>query len=128
MTAQFLRYAFVGLAGTVLHLALMALAVEGAGWDPLAGAGLGFLGALTLSYGLNKRWTFASKRRHAASAWRYVAVSVLGLGVNSLLLGALVHGLGFWYFGAQLAVIFVVPLMNFALNRYWTFNDQEPPR
>lgn len=121
MKSQFLRYALVGLFGTVIHFSLMVLAAEHWGWDPLVAATLGFLAAFIASYLINKRWTFASGLSHATSAWRYGAVSLLGLGVNSALLALLVYGFSFWYVSAQLAVIMVVPIMNFGLNRYWTF-------
>jgi len=122
-SGSFLRYGVVGGLGTLLHLGLLALAVERWAWSPLAATSLGFCAALAVSYGLNRRWTFESQRAHAQGAWRYAAVSVLGLGVNAGLMTLLVQWLGFWYFGAQLAVIFVVPLLNYVLNRYWTFSE-----
>lgn len=123
---QAMRYAVVGALGAGVHLALMALGVERLGLAPLWAAALGFGGAVVVSYGLNHRWTFASERAHGESFWRFVVVSVLGLAVNTGLLYVLVHRLGWWYFGAQLALIGVLPALNFLLNRHWTF--AEPAR
>lgn len=124
MLRQALRYAVVGVLGAGVHLALMAAGVEWAKLPPLWAAGLGFSGAVAVSYGLNHRWTFASGRAHRESFWRFVAVSVLGLCVNTALLHGLVDGLGWWYFSAQLALIGVLPALNFVLNRHWTFAER----
>ena len=44
--------------------------------------------------------------------------------VTSALLYVLVHRLGWWYLGAQLALIGMLPALNFLLNRHWTFAER----
>jgi putative flippase GtrA len=121
LTRQIVRYLMVGGLGTVTHLAILAFCVEVLGWSAIAGTIAGFLGALSVSYWLNHRWVFESNSPHANSLWRYVVVSLSGLVLNSGMMSALVHYLHWWYFTAQLSVIFIVPITNFILNRYWTF-------
>lgn len=53
--------------------------------------------------------------------YKYVIVSLSGLGINLLIMFLLVNLLGVWYIWAQVIVIIVVPISNFTLNRYWAF-------
>jgi putative flippase GtrA len=116
-----IRYVVVGGLGTATHLALLAFSVERLELPPLLGAGIGFLGALGVSFWLNHHWTFRSQRPQWQSLWRYVSVCVGGLLLNTAMMFGLVNGLGWGYFQAQLSVILVVPAINFLLHRHWAF-------
>ncbi|NLY57964.1 MAG: GtrA family protein [Gammaproteobacteria bacterium] len=118
---QFVRYLIVGAAGTLTHLLIMAAAVELASLSVTWGTVLGYLGALSLSFAFNYRWTFASSRAPLATFCRYTAVSLSGLLLNVLMVNGLVGLLGIWYLTAQLSVIWVVPVTNYLLSRYWAF-------
>ncbi|BBU27666.1 hypothetical protein BTHE68_14000 [Burkholderia sp. THE68] len=122
ITRQFIRYLVAGGLGTLAHLAILACCVEWFGWRPAAGAAAGFSAALLISFALNYRWTFQSQRSHLAGLWRYVIVSLGGLGLNTAMVYSLVEYLHCNYFNAQLYVIAVVPVCNFIVNRYWTFD------
>lgn len=121
LARQFTRYLVVGGLGTGTHLAILALCVELLRQSAIIGAIAGFIGALSVSYVLNHQWAFESQRAHVSSLWRYVVVSLGGLALNTGMMMALVHYLHWWYFTAQLSVIMIVPVINFLLNRYWTF-------
>lgn len=121
LARQFTRYLAVGGLGTATHLAILAIAVELFKQSPIVGAIAGFIGALSISYILNHQWAFESQRAHTNSLWRYVVVSLGGLALNTGMMMTLVHYFHWWYFTAQLSVIMIVPISNFLLNRYWTF-------
>lgn len=118
---QFARYLVVGGTGTLLHLAVMVATVELLGWAVTWGAVLGFLSALLVSFVANYRWTFASTRSPVGALGRYTLVCVSGLLLNLLMMHSLVALLDIWYLTAQIAVIWVVPVINYLLNRYWSF-------
>lgn len=122
MWSQFVRYILVGGLGTLVHLGILAACVEWFGWSPAAGAVAGFLAALLISYVLNRDWTFKSRRPNSAALWRYVLVSLSGLALNTAMMMGLVKYAHCNYFYAQLYVIAAVPVYNFLVNRYWTFN------
>ncbi|SAK95426.1 GtrA-like protein [Caballeronia fortuita] len=119
---QFVRYIVVGGIGTLAHLGVLSACVEWFGWPPAAGAVAGFSVALLISYVLNRGWTFQSQRSRLAAFWRYTAVSLGGLALNTGMMMGLIRYAHCDYFRAQLYVIAVVPVCNFLLNRYWTFN------
>ena len=49
-------------------------------------------------------------------------VSGIGFIGNFLLMFLMLNILGLWYMFAQILTALVIPLMNFLLNKYWTFS------
>lgn len=121
-----LRYAVVGALGTAIHFGVLVALVELTAVDSVLASAVGFLVTLIASYVLNHRWTFESRTPHGAAFRRYAAVSLLGLGLNSLIMYLAVHVFGLWYVVAQALVVTVVPAVNYLLNRSWTFGAGPP--
>jgi putative flippase GtrA len=123
------RFMLVGVSGTLLDLGLLLL---------LKQFGLATLFANTLSYSAgvlnnfswNRLWTFRDAR---PGKWRqqlaqFAAVSLVGMGINTLLvlwLEAPLEGLaGHPGWGILLAKLFatgIVLFWNYFANRQWTF-------
>jgi putative flippase GtrA len=79
---------------------------------------------LLISYGMNRIWTFGYGGSYWASLIRYCIVSLIGLGLNILIMKLSTDVLGLWYgWGAFLAVG-AVALNNFLLNNAWTFTHK----
>lgn len=119
---QGIRFGLVGLIATGTHMGVLVLCVEWLGWAPLPSSILGFIAAVLDSYFLNYYWTFKTCHGHSRTFLRYLAVTLIGLALNTAIMSALLNLLHWWYLWAQLAVLLVVPLSNYLLNRYWTFN------
>ena len=115
---SFIRFAFVGVANTGLHAAVLwGLAKLGLFYT--AASGIGFLVASTFSYVVNCRWTF-KQPYSVESAVRFMfansAVLVWSLAV------ALAADRG--YFGTTVTIILtaaVGPTINFLVHKLWTF-------
>lgn len=118
-----LKYGVVGVLGTLVHIGVLAIMVEIFQVNAIAGSIIGFVGALLSSYLLNYYWTFESTHDHLSSFPRYLLVSLVGLGLNTLLMYVTVTVLKWWYIYGQLTVILVVPVTNYLLNRFWTFRE-----
>ena len=121
--AAIVRYVVVGVLGTAIHFGILAALVEWFHMDPVLSSGIGFVVTLIVSYVLNHTWTFRSTARHRSALPRYVAVSVLGLGLNTAVMYLAVRVLGLWYVAGQALVVVVVPATNFVLNRSWSFRS-----
>jgi len=118
-----LKYGIVGLLGTIVHIGVLALMVEVFQVNAVIGSIVGFVGALLCSYLLNYYWTFKSTHNHLSSFSRYLLVSLVGLGLNTLLMYVTVTILKWWYIYGQLSVILIVPATNYMLNRFWAFRE-----
>lgn len=123
MLKKFVRYAIVGVVATVVYLGLVIGLVEVAGVDPIVASGGSFVVILIGSYFANHYWTFGSPRQHVHSLPRYVIVSMLGLGLNVVIMYVVVDVFGWWYLVGQLVVILVIPGSNFLLNLRWSFRS-----
>lgn len=121
-SARFLCFLAVGGASTALHFAVLVLAVELGGVSAVTGTILGFLAGAAANYGLNRRLTFASRRRHAECLPRFGVMLGLGLGSNTALLAGGV-ALGLHYLFAQCLATGVVLVQNFLLLRGWVFRE-----
>jgi len=124
---SFIKFSIVGLSGTLVNMAVYALAVQ-SGLYYLAAAIVSFLFAVTNNFYWNFRWTFkgqAANRSKRNKYFRFLGVSVLNLGVNLLLLGAFVERLDMDKNLAQLVSIGMVSVLNYFMNVWFTFGKTE---
>ena len=116
------KYLVVGGLGTVTHLSLLYIAVEFFAMPPLLGSCTAFIWVVIQSYFLNRNWTFQSDREHSSALPRYLVVSGIGFVGNLSIMFVMLNVFGLWYMLAQASVAVVIPVMNFLLNKYWTFS------
>jgi putative flippase GtrA len=118
---QLARFCAVGASGYVINLTVFALVLDSAHAPAALAAVAAFAVAVCSNFVLNRYWTFSARRGHAhTQAARFLCVSLLGLGVNLVLLAILSHPLDSKTAAQALAVALSTPL-TFALNRLWTF-------
>ena len=89
-----LRFSLVGAVGFAVDGGLLQLLVSACEWGPIAARLLSFPAAVLATWWLNRSITFREQDGGGllASLGRYVAVSLLGTGVNFGIYGALVLG------------------------------------
>jgi putative flippase GtrA len=118
---QLVRFCVVGASGYIVNLVVFSVLVHVAGAHYALAAVGAFCVAWTNNFLFNKYWTF---RRHelstAQQGARYLAVSLVALGLNLLLLEVLVQA-GMPEVPAQAIAIAAVMPVNFLLNRRWSF-------
>lgn len=121
---QLLQFGVVGASGYLVNLAVFAVLAEGAGAHHILAAIAAFCVAVSNNFLWNRLWTFDARSGHAGSqAMRFLVVSLVGLGINLLLLELFVSSAGLAELPAQaLAVALTMPV-NFVGNRLWTFDE-----
>jgi putative flippase GtrA len=119
---KLLRFGIVGIGGSVLGIALFSLMVGPLGLDHRVAAALSTSTALSVTFVVNRSWTFEAEHGMARSqAWRFVVVSLVAVGVNVAAVAVLVDLGGVpKVLGAILAVGFQAPV-SYVGNRVWTF-------
>ncbi|TPG20574.1 GtrA family protein [Sphingomonas koreensis] len=121
---QLVRFGIAGGIATALYTAV---------YSPLAGFKItseqvanvcGYLVAVASGYVLHSKWSF---RGHGATAsrtsWRFFLVSLISYGLNTFWVWLLTDDAimaGPWWWPLA-PILFVTPLITFALNRLWVF-------
>jgi dolichol-phosphate mannosyltransferase len=126
---QLLKFGLVGGSGYLINLCVFAVLVELLGVHHVAAAIGAFAVAVTNNFLLNRHWTFAAGNGHAGfQAARFFTVSVASLGLNLIVLQALVSAGAVGDLPAQAIAVAVAMPFNFLGNRLWTFAaSPEPP-
>lgn len=126
---SFLRFGTVGGIGVFLNLAIYHALVYYAHLWYIASATASFFIVATNNFLWNKIWTFRDKRIQAkimgTQLGRFLASSIISLGINLSVLGLLVEGLGLGRLLAQLLAIGVAVLANFGLSSRWVFRGRQ---
>jgi len=123
---QFVRYAGVGAVATACHYATLIAAVEVGGASPVLAAMFGFLVGGSISYGLNRSWTFGSDRAHEAAVPRFAIVAFIGFLLTGAFMALLTGPLGLHYLLAQVTTTGLVMIWTFLGHRHWTFRASRP--
>lgn len=99
------------------------LLVEAFAMPPLGAAVLAFLVAVTVSYKVNRRWTFGMTLMEQGGAYlnKYLLVATGGIFVNAGITYVVVNVLGYWYGFALALTLIVVPPTTFVLAKTWVF-------
>lgn len=121
---QLVRYGVTGGFVTGLGAGVYYALADFAGMHPLVANIFGYLVAVTIGYVLHSRWSFVghgSRDDTVRTTSRFFIVSLISLGLNSLfvwVLTGLLHGPEWW---PVVPMLFVTPVVTFALNRRFVF-------
>ena len=124
MFGQLVRFGLVGGFVTALGVIVYWVPATFMGVPPLLANLLAYGVAAAIGYVLHSRVSFrghGSRDNPAKRTARFFIVSLVSLGLNSLFVGLLtgpLHGPTWW---PVIPMLFVTPLVTFALNRRWVF-------
>jgi putative flippase GtrA len=129
---SFWRYAIVGTAGFLVDGGVMQLLTSMAEVSPLAARAVSFPLALTLTWALNRAWTFETGRARAPATQygRYLAVQIAGFAINYASFAGLVLGGGVWARWPLLALAagaLLSMILTYLLSRALVFSARPPP-
>lgn len=120
--AQFIKFAVVGVLNSGIQYLVFLFLFSVTGTQYLLASIIGYVAGMTNSYILNRKWTFGShNQKLLTELGRFVAVNLISLGVNLGLLFLLVSTGVMVPQWAQVLAIVGSTLVNFVLNKIWTF-------
>ncbi len=119
---QLFRFLIVGGIATAVHYALL-MALVHVGVAPVPASSAGFVLGAIVNYALNRRFTFASARRHREAVPRFAATALAGLAINGALMWLFTTAGAPHYLIAQAGATIGTLAWNFAVNRLWTFSS-----
>lgn len=122
LIGKMLRFSVVGIAGAAIDFGFTYLCKEILRINKFVSNALGFTLAATFCFFLNKYWTYEST---SPLAWReylvFIAVSLVGLGINSLVLYLLTEKAKMRFYLSKCFAIAVAAVWNFLANLLITF-------
>lgn len=125
LIGQIVRFGLTGGLLTVLVAAGYWVVAELFGVEPLLSMTLNYLVFTGLGYFLHSRWSFkghGSRDKAAARTMRFFTVNTLGFLLNQFFVWLLVKQMDGPTWWPVVPVLFVTPLVTFALNRKWVFS------
>ncbi len=120
-TLQFLRYVVSGCVALAVHLAVLAVFVEIARTPTVLASTIGLVVAMVVNYGLQHRWVFTATGMHRIFFTRYVFITLATFLANLAIFALAYHGFKLWYPVAQVFATGIIFVLNFFLNKYYTF-------
>lgn len=120
---NFIKFLGVGGAATLLQYTILILLVEFDLAIPVVASAVGYALSSIFNYTLNYYLTFGSTAQHHVAATKFVAVAVVGLGINSGLIYLLNDVLSLHYIFAQILSTITVLLWNFFIHKHWTYTS-----
>ncbi len=140
--ARFLRFAIVGIIGTVIDFGILNLLNQVFRVEILLAQAVSFSAAVVSNFTWNRLWTYPESRTKSMSLQlvQFAIVSVIGLGIRTLIFNSLDKALiaisrqvfpsNFFLkpevigHNLSLAIVIIIILFwNFFVNRFWTYND-----
>ena len=119
---KFLKFCLVGFSGMLVDFGFTWLCKEKFKWNKYVSNSIGFVLAATNNYIWNRWWTFQSDNANIPIEYgKFLVISVIGLGLNNLVIYLLHEKLKLNFYLAKLIAIGVVTVWNFTMNYRFTF-------
>ncbi len=120
---KFLKFGVVGFSGLFIDFGITYLTKEKLNVPKYIANAIGFVTAATSNYFLNRIWTFESENPEVIVEFtEFFIISIIGLGLNTLLLWVLVSKFKMNFYVAKIFAIALVTIWNFLANVFITFN------
>jgi len=119
---KFIKFCAVGFSGMVIDFGTTWLLKERARVNKYIANSAGFVLAATSNYIWNRLWTFQSENNQIAFEYlSFIIISVIGLGINNMVIFIFSDKLKFNFYFSKLIAIGVVTIWNFIMNYLITF-------
>lgn len=121
--SQLVRFVISGALVTALGIGVYALVALVLRWHPQLANLLAYAVAMASGYVMHSRWSFRGhgSDRTRATGVRFVVVSLISLGLNSLWVWLLTKPMHLGPGWPMIPMAFVTPAVTFVLNRQWVF-------
>jgi len=120
---KFLKFGVVGFSGVFIDFGITFLTKEKLGIPKYVANAIGFISAATSNYYFNRIWTFKSTNPEVMVEFtEFFVISLIGLGLNTLILWLLVSRFKLNFYFAKIFAIAAVTIWNFFANAFITFN------
>ena len=122
----YIKYVISGCTGAFVNLTTLFILTEFANIYYMASAIIAFLVSLTVSFNLQKRWTFQNNdKKIFKQVVIYFIVTSSNLLINMALLYFLVEKLDIWYMLAQVVIYGSLSIFSFIMYKFLVFRKEK---
>ncbi len=116
---QMIRFGFVGGGAFLIDYGVMIALTELAGINYLLSSGISFAVSVIFNYVLSIYWVFnvSGQRSKTRDFVVFIVLSVIGLGLNQLIMWITVDRIGIFYMVAKIGATAVVMVYNFITRK-----------
>ncbi len=122
LLAQVAKFGIVGVVATVLDFLVLYVLADFIGLHYLTAAALAFVAATLFNYAASMRYVFTSRFGEAEKRQElllFVTLSIIGLGLNQVLMWLFVDQVALHYLVAKVAATVFVMAWNFISRKIW---------
>jgi putative flippase GtrA len=120
---QFIKFGIVGVSNTLLTAGVIWILMKVFHCSDYVSNFIGYIIGLTNSFIWNRKWTFESKTKVSVTVFKFIVTFAISYAVQLGNLYALLHLTHIDPYYCQLLSIVVYTLINFILNKYYTFKN-----
>lgn len=123
---ELIKFGIVGCSGLIIDFAITYFFKEYVGLNRFIANALGFAVAVTNNYFIHRFWTFKNNERRIAQQFlKFLLVSAIGLGLNTLCIYTLQEFGHLSFYAAKFIAIVLVFIWNYTINAQITFKKNE---
>ena len=121
LIVQMLKFSVVGITAFLIDYVLLWVFTEFVGFDYTTSNILSYTIGTIYNYVLSVRWVFSVRSKHSQRVIFivFVVLSLIGLGLNQLLLVVLVELGGWGYMVAKLVASIIVSIYNYVTRKIY---------
>lgn len=126
LAQQLIRFGFVGIAATLIDYGIMVLLTELFGVNYLISSMISFCVSVVFNYIMSITWVFnvTGERKKAQDMTVFLVLSVIGLGINQLIMWIAVDRLHIFYMISKIGATAVVMVYNFITRKIFLENGK----
>jgi putative flippase GtrA len=118
---QFLLYCVIGMSGTILDFGIYSFLIRSRLLEYQAANAIGYASGTALSFVLNARFNFRVTDRMAQRLACFFGVALVGWTISAALLHLFIGNYGFNKYLSKIGALVVVMLVQYNLNRWFSF-------
>lgn len=124
MAKQFIKFCLVGVFNTAFDFVIYYFLTRSMGLYFLLANAISVFLAMTVSFFINKKWTFRNNNPKIKKQYlKFALVNLVYFIINNGLIFIGVHYLGGHDLGVKIVVTIIGLSWNFLANKYWTFKE-----
>jgi len=125
MKRQIIKYLIVGGFTTIIYYSVFYILYKIIGTYYLFSSAISFFLAVLFGYVFNKKWTFRTNSKSRMEVVRYYSVYFFSMIITLIIMKIEVDYFRTDPLIANMAVIFIIPFINFLGMKFFVFNEKE---